>query len=196
MQIACLGWGSLVWDPGSLPIQGNWQCDGPFLPLEFARQPSDDRITIVIADVPDQVQSLWALLTSRSVDAARQALARRESISGNIESAIGYWINNGKSGHDKVAAIGQWGADKALDAVVWVVLKPGFRETRGIMPTETEVVDFLRSLRGDRSEVAKRYICNAPAQINTRYRRRIEKELGWLPSSIAFSACGLTAPTS
>jgi hypothetical protein len=196
MQIACLGWGSLAWDPRSLPIQGKWQCDGPFLPLEFARQSSGDRITIVIANVPDQVQSLWALLNSPSVYAARQALARRENISENIESRIGYWINNGRSGHDKVAAIGQWGADKVLDAVVWVALEPGFRKSRGIMPTESAVVDFLRSLRGDMSELAKQYICNAPVQINTRYRRRIGKELGWLPSAIAFSACGLTATRS
>ena len=38
MKIACLGWGSVIWDPRALPIQREWFKDGPFAPVEFTRQ--------------------------------------------------------------------------------------------------------------------------------------------------------------
>jgi hypothetical protein len=45
MRIACVGWGSLVWDPRDLPVKGAWRPDGPRLPIEFARQSDNGRLT-------------------------------------------------------------------------------------------------------------------------------------------------------
>jgi hypothetical protein len=48
MKIAVIGWGSLIWCPGSLRIQTAWHNDGPSLPIEFARILKDGRLTLVI----------------------------------------------------------------------------------------------------------------------------------------------------
>ncbi len=37
MKIAILGWGSLIREPRGLPIDGEWQKDGPVLWIEFSR---------------------------------------------------------------------------------------------------------------------------------------------------------------
>ena len=37
MRIAILGWGSLIWDPRDPCVQGDWQPDGPRLPIKVAR---------------------------------------------------------------------------------------------------------------------------------------------------------------
>lgn len=53
MRIVIPGWGSLIWNPGNLAMTGEWQPDGPMLPVEFARVSTDGRLTLVIApDVP------------------------------------------------------------------------------------------------------------------------------------------------
>ncbi len=33
MKIVCLGWGSLIWKPGDLKCNPEWQADGPVLPI-------------------------------------------------------------------------------------------------------------------------------------------------------------------
>jgi hypothetical protein len=189
MEIACLGWGSLVWDRRALPIRGEWFGDGPFLPLEFARQSSGRRITLVITSVPDRVRALWALLASSDVESAKKVLAHREGVISHIERDIGFWTPNGSSGHRGADAIGDWASSKSLGAVVWTALEPGLCGHRGTLPNESDVVRFLRNLPQRQRRAAEEYIRNAPSQIDTRYRRRIEKELGWSPSALAISGC-------
>src|SRR5205085_4025861 len=95
MKIACLGWGSLVWDPRSLHVRSQWFTDGPLLPIEFARESKDKRITLAITSGSPAVRSLWALSSFDSVDAAKTDLALREDIEeNNIPRSIGVWQQN------------------------------------------------------------------------------------------------------
>jgi hypothetical protein len=127
-KIACLGWGSLIWDPRSLPIRRPWFNDGPLLPIEFARESTDKRITLVI--VPNNlaevacVRTLWALMVAPTLDVARTELAKRE---GTGVKNIGCWPDEvlPKEVGEVVEA---WAKGRALDGVVWTALPPKFND--------------------------------------------------------------------
>lgn len=183
MKIACLGWGSLIWNPKSIPISGDWFDDGPNLPIEFARESADGRITLVLTNVDYQVRSLWAFLSSENLDDAKKALAAREGISDeNIKYSIGFWDEKSGKSHGLCATeIGAWAEHLNIDAVVWTNLKCGFKgkSNRGTMPSCADILEHLQSLPSESTKVAKEYICKAPIQIDTEYRRQIQDNLGW-----------------
>ncbi|UCI32149.1 hypothetical protein [Mesorhizobium sp. B4-1-4] len=91
MRIACLGWGSLIWNPEDFPVTGGWKNDGPVLPIEFARESGRKRITLVIADGVEPVTTLWTLMKVANLQAAKEALASRERINeAHIQHSIGW----------------------------------------------------------------------------------------------------------
>ncbi len=178
MTIACLGWGSLIWDPRALPIQRRWFDDGPLVPVEFTRQSSDGRITLVIEPGAAPVRVLWAVMLSTELQAAREALRDREGITGNSwVSRIGSWTRE-ESVPKLMPGLSNWAEAHGIDAVVWTALGSRFngQETS---PTADQVVEYLRTLTGPTRDNAEHYIRCAPRQIDTDYRRRIEAELGW-----------------
>lgn len=185
MKIACLGWGSLIWCPKSIPIRGKWFEDGPNIPIEFARESSDGRITLVVTDMEYQVRSLWALMSSKTLDDAKKALAARERIKDKlIKESIGFWDRESDKSHGLCADdIKAWAIHLKLDGVVWTNLKFGLKAKRGIMPDYSEVIAHLRALSHESRKVAEEYICRAPIQIDTEYRRKIQADLGWKPSN-------------
>ena len=80
MAIAILAWGSLIWNPGSLHIDGGWRLGGPTLPIEFSRISDNGRLTLVIDEqcgVP--VPTRFALSSLPNVDDAVRDLQRREA---------------------------------------------------------------------------------------------------------------------
>jgi hypothetical protein len=182
MVIACLGWGSLIWNPVDLPVSSEWKNDGPFLPIEFARESADGRMTLVLVDKQKTVQSLWTYLQVSSIEEAKSALAEREGISDKyIEYSVGYWDSASNSMHGKCSDVIQsWAMEKGLDGVVWTNLKYGFKSARDLMPEITHIINHLKNLTPKQKRTAEEYVRKTPLQVGTEYRGIIEVELGWV----------------
>src|SRR5687768_6945943 len=106
--IACLGWGSLIWDPRELPIQRQWFTDGPMAPVELLRQSRDGRMTLVLHASAAKVRTLWAVMDAAEIAAAREALRLREGISEErANSDIGSWTA-GEKAPDLIVDLAQW----------------------------------------------------------------------------------------
>jgi hypothetical protein len=182
-RIACLGWGSLIWNPRELPIQRQWFADGPFLPVEFLRQSDDDRITLVLHQSATPVRSLWAVMDLPDIGEAKEALRRREGIGKNHTEWIGAWCQGGKA-PDLIDQLPAWAERNGLDGVIWTALPAKFQGKDDVVATPEDVISHLERLLGAKRDNAECYIRNAPHQIDTPYRRRIEAVLGWKSQSV------------
>jgi hypothetical protein len=172
--IVCLGWGSLIWDPRTLLIKGEWQNDGPVLPVEFVRQSQDGRLTLVIDSLSKPISVCWVQMDVRKLSEAVENLTVRE---GTSSKKIGRWPNEGDDDHS--IKIGKWAESKKISAVVWTALGPKFSEKNDCRPSRDEALAYLSSLTGEQRRLAKLYIEKAPPQIDTDYRRAIKAALGW-----------------
>ncbi len=176
--IACLGWGSLVWDPRELPIQRKWFDDGPFIHVEFARQSQDGRMTLVLVPTDKPVRSLWAVMDATDIAAARSDLRKREGIpKKNEEKHIGTW-SAGQPSPVLIPGLAEWTVAHGVAHVVWTNLPPKFNCSE-TTPSVEQVVQYLRELTGTQREVTERYIRFTPKQVDTEYRRHIEAALQW-----------------
>ncbi|GHF70010.1 hypothetical protein [Seohaeicola zhoushanensis] len=180
-MIVCLGWGSLIWNPGDLPIKGGWQADGPVLPLEFARQSGERHITLVVCESGTPCTCLWAELDVPDVEAARSALKTRERLPSTRNAA--YWSPGDRSDHFGGEIIEAWAIGRKLDGVVWTGLPPKSpaTEKNHDFPSADVVLEHLKALDGEARVKAEEYVRRAPPKVRTPYRTRIEAELDWLP---------------
>ena len=179
-NIACLGWGSLIWDPRNLPIRRYWFDDGPLIPLEFARLSMDGRITLVIVPDARPVRSLWALMDSDSLKHAIEQLRLRE---GTTKKHIGVWSRKGLC-RDSIPGLCEWAHARNIDSVIWTKLPPKPKGKDNRPPSVEDVLRHLQALTGTARDAAEEYVRRAPRQIDTDYRRRIEAELHWLPKVV------------
>jgi hypothetical protein len=184
MNIACLAWGSLVWNPKDLPIQRRWFDDGPFAPVEFTRQSQNGRITLVLDEDADSVRLLWARMTLSDVEESMKALIDREGITASDwKSRIGNW-KTGDAAPKTMPSLPAWAQAHGIDAAIWTALGPQYTKKGETKPTKERppidwVLRYLQELTGPLRDVAEQYFRCAPPQIDTEYRRRVEAALGW-----------------
>lgn len=180
-QIACLGWGSLVWDPRELPIRSVWFADGPFVLVDFLRQSQDGRMTLVLDEGATPIRSLWAHMDATDLAQAREDLRSREGVPKSVaEKSIGSW-SRGDPSPANVIELDAWAQTRGVGHVVWTQLSPKF-DGKDRTPTGDEVVGYLSDLLGPKRDNAERYIRRAPRQVDTPLRRRIAAELNWTPA--------------
>lgn len=173
--IACLGWGSLIWDQKELKIQSSWFEDGPLINVEFARQSQDGRITLVLTEGAAPVRSLWAIMDLTNLTDAILNLREREGIpKKNEDKHIGSW-SIGQPSSPLIPNLKEWALDKRVDHVIWTNLPPKF-DNQEKAPTLKQVIEYLTNLVGEKRGKAKNYIYSTHKQIDTNYRRRIEEE--------------------
>jgi hypothetical protein len=180
MRIACIGWGSLIWNPKDLLIQGDWQTDGPFLPLEYIRKSNNGRLTLVITESAKPVQTLWVLMATDNLETAITSLLEREEIPEKKKTILIGSIKVEEETIDNIKLkIKSWAINLKLDAVIWTNLPPKFPDTPGQILTVDKAIEYLYSIEVDKKRLAEEYIRRTPKQIDTEFRRRFEAEFGW-----------------
>jgi len=187
-KVAILGWGSLLWNPGELRNRRQWQSDGPWLPIEFARtsnlnERNGRRPYLSLVTQPDVglIRTYWDMSALTEILKARANLQTREncgisevaclpaegaiwsSAVPGLESRVQDWLDRKKSD---------------IDAVIWTNLDwkiPGVNKF-----TAEHAMNWLRALRNDgKSDTAEEYMRRAPSQTDTCVRRQAREEFGW-----------------
>ena len=125
MKIAVLGWGLLTWESEKnlereFNVKGEWNSDGPELPIEYLRHSLDGRIMLVINPGSKIVQTLWIESGLEYMNKAISNLRKRE---GTIEQNIGFLDLTNNSRRTKfssiISIIKDWALTKGLDGVIW-----------------------------------------------------------------------------
>ncbi|MBS0967361.1 hypothetical protein CYR40_16660 [Chimaeribacter arupi] len=175
MNIACLGWGSLIWKPGPVPVAGEWYTDGPEVPIEFSRVGDGGELATAVCFTAPPVPVFWSLLTTSSLAEACDALREREQIPAARRDGIGLMFTAG----DPEGLLPAWAAARNIDAVIWTALPPKIDGSEGRIPSRDEALAYLSSLTGETRDHAMNYIEQVPPQLDTPYRRAIRRQLGW-----------------
>jgi hypothetical protein len=181
VKIACIAWGSLLWEPGPLKLASDWRPGGPPLPLEFVRDSDDsDELALVLHEPAPPMPTWWALLDTADIGEAREMLRQREKIRPQYPQWVGSIPNAHGALEPRVAA---WLRERELDAAVWTALPAKFAKVSERAPSAHEALAFLAELEGEQRRKAEEYVRKVPREIATLYRKLIEEKLGWTPAS-------------
>ena len=179
MKIACLAWGSLIWNPAFNSNVKAWHEDGPYLPIEFCRAENDSGLTPVICMNALHSQVMWSALAIDSIEKASDALRECESISSTRFNGIGSMVANSLDS----GSIGRWCIEKEVDAIVWIALPPKFDQVEGRIPSLDQALAYLNNITDEAREHTKKIIERAPNKISTPYRDAIANKFGWRQSA-------------
>ncbi len=177
-SVVILGWGSLIWNFDGLKIISDWQKEGPFLPIEFARISMDGKLTLVIKQNSKKVPVLWNLMEFDDLQQAREDLRIREKTPTienigfvNLKDDTSHSLNNEHIIND----IKKWAKINEFDAVIWTDLPENF-ETKLNKPFSLQnIIDYFNSKKqSEIFEKIKEYILKTPKQIETTLRNDLE----------------------
>jgi len=190
MQIAVIGWGSLIWCPGCLRIKTRWHSDGPALPIEFARISADKRLTLVIHIGSSDQRTYWALSEFETLEEARENLKAREGTNlKHIHSLATDGEEQGEIDRQVATKIREWlKTRRNFQAAIWTGLPSNWDERRGHPFSPGDAFRYLQELEEARDQAisvynrAREYVTNAPSQIQTVVRKMVREKIGWKDS--------------
>lgn len=187
MKIACLGWGSLIWKPGALPVASQWHHDGPAVPIEFARIADGGELSTAICLNARPVPVFWAWLNTASLESACRALRIREAIPDSRVDGVGMMTVT----ETQVGPLAEWAQAKGIEGLIWTGLPARMADVEGQIPTLDDARHYLQNLTGETREHAFHYLRQVPAQIDTPYRRALADLTGWQPDALSVTAAPL-----
>jgi|ERR1700676_129292 len=192
MQIAVIGWGSLIWCPGLLLIRTKWRPDGPLLPLEFARISRDGRLTLVIHPGSLDACTYWALSAAETLPEARKNLRVREACSLQDIHSVAVQPQADNALSEIEARVNKWLLTRdGVEAAIWTGLTCNWKDKRDRSFTTEDAVRYLQELEDAKNssavilDHAREYVKNAPSQIQTRVRKAMQRVSGWEDTVLA-----------
>lgn len=181
--IGILGWGSLIWDerPEFDAHHGDWQADGPELPIEFSRVSWKTRggaLTLVI-DERNGAKCIVSYAISTRVD-PKDAIGDLRSREGTTHKNIGVLATDGSgnqcSDATTASIIEIWAKAKGLDVVVWTDLRSNFDDEVHKPFSVANAMTHLKSLSPEIKDNAASYVRRAPVFVQTPLRAALEAE--------------------
>jgi hypothetical protein len=179
MKIAIIGWGSLIWCPGSLQIKSAWHLDGPILPIEFARISKDGRLTLVIHSGSAGQRTLWAPAVVEDMSAVLKNLQDREGTpprfihSGTADGQFSDGVTQ-----EVRDVIAKWLEERQdIRGCVWTGLATNWKDKQKSDFSVQLAIQYLKDLPDPAR--AREYIQNTPEQIQTAVRAAAREHLHW-----------------
>lgn len=184
LKIACIAWGSLIWEPAPLELASPWRPDGPLLPLEFVRDSDDsDELALVLHEPAPLQPTYWAWLAVDDMASAREMLRRREKIRPEYPHWVGSLPNPAGHAQDE-RRVAAWMRTMGIQGAVWTALPAKFAGVSERAPSAHEALAFLDGSNGQQRANAERYVRQTPPEIRTLYRSLFEQRLGWTPKPV------------
>ncbi len=193
-KIAVLGWGSLVWWPGSLtshiqPLSASdtqlWSDKGPILPLEFSRisRSRKGALTLTIdSQNGTPTQTSFTLSNRKTPEDVIYDLCLRERTTAN---SVGFYIKEGhrvkiqSRSNTTAEIIFGWANQRDFDAVIWSDRPSNFEKRVRRRFSVDNAIDYLKALPEGRLWHAIRYMGRIPERVDTVLRRRLRWEPWW-----------------
>lgn len=181
MKIAIIAWGSLVWNPKTLQTEGDWNNNGPMLSIEFSRVSKDGRLTLVID--PDNGEVVKTYFAQSKRNDLGDAIADLRDREGTIRKRIGFvdlicGTDSKTEFPDQIDVfknIQDWCRSQNYDAAVWTALPSQFKDQTKLDFSVDNAISYLKNLPKSARENALEYFRNAPPEIATPVRKKIEE---------------------
>lgn len=177
MQIAFLGWGSLIWDPRPKFAAkiGPWRCDGPVLPVELCRISSSRKGALVLVidrELGTEVPVLHAPSLRTDPADALSDLRAREGVSMQRIGFVNLLTGKQRGRYPEVVAtIKAWAKQKDIQVVAWTDIESNFKSKESVEFSNEAALAHLKSLGKAGLREAVIYIVKAPQQVDTKFRQ-------------------------